>query len=390
MQAVLEIGRPMVLTRGTYYLSTHLRPANGSKVVIRGEHRDLVTIKGALNVVGFFCDATGNIATDNRVASFDIEGITFDGEWVRSTFPYNGIGDGGATPKMRTAFALRGLLDGSSHLRIAKCRFKSLKGPHFQVFYFKGSCNVTENIFTRTKDPGILFCANGGFNDNQIEFSADNGFSLSRSNQNFEVRGNNVFGCLTGGLFVGSVDLDKTQIIKATETGGGYGAGQVMALSTVTAGTFDTDLIGQLITLVGAAPTDIAVMEVINVTSETAATARTLMIVPVSLRNVDATSWSIGPDTATVDFSVTENTVRCSGASNIYGTYGCKRGTVDNNTFVGAGIIIDSEKSAIGTINRSSPTLNLKTVGDGAKFAADDFVVLVPKLGTKTLSFRKY
>ncbi|MEI5680643.1 MULTISPECIES: right-handed parallel beta-helix repeat-containing protein [unclassified Mesorhizobium] len=379
MQAVLNIGRPMVLSAGTYYLSTHLRPVHGSNVVVRGAGRDLVTIKAAVNVVGFFCDATGNISTDNRVQNFDIEGVTFDGEWVRQTFPYNGLTDGTTTPRMRTAFALRGMLDGTSRLRVHACRFKSLRGPPFQVFTFRGSCNITENIFTRTKDPGILFCANGGFNDNQIEHSADNGFSLSRSNQNFDVRGNNVFGALTGGIFVGSVDLTKSEVIKATETGGGYGTGQVMALSAVTAGTFDTDLIGQLVTLVGTPSTEIAVMEVINVTSDTAATARALMIVPASLRATDAASWSIGPDTATVDFSVTENTVRCSGASNIYGTYGCKRGTVSDNSCFGAGIIIDSEKSGTGTINRSSPTLTLKT-GEGAKFVSGDFVVIVPKL----------
>lgn len=362
-------GKTLYIPPGTYYFSDHIKPANGTKLLIRGAHRDLVTIKAAAARIPFYCDQT--IGVDNRVSGVDIEGVTFDGGHVRDKafYPYN-ADPGASITQALNLRAAKGATD-VSNCRIANCRFKNINGLPIWVADFDGSVEIIGNEFIRTKDPGILYCNNVTIVGNVMRFSADNGVSVSRSNQNIYVAYNHIVECASSGIFVGGINSTGSGA-SLTLTGAAYAVGDTLTM-TASASRFGSEDQGVNFTLRSGA--DRAIVRVTSVESGTSATVVALRAVPASLQATATADWSRGPISGAQAGAVVNNVIE--GASN-YGIHlsaGCKDVVVRGNTIRRTGITADSEVSTTGTMLLGSPTL---TLSDGSDFATNDWFVVLP------------
>jgi hypothetical protein len=375
-QAVIDLlthcnstGKIPYFPPGTYYLSDSIKPTNGSRLMLVGAHRDLVTIKCANGKIPFHCDQT--IGVDNRLTGAHIEGITFDGGHTRNpaNYPYNADTGNSILQALNLRFA-KGSGDVSNCV-ITRCRFKNINGLPIWVADADGSVEVSFNEFIRTKDPGILYCNNVTVVGNVSRFSADNGLSISRSNQNIYVAFNHITDCASSGIFVGGVNATGAGA-NLTLTGGSYAMGATLTLSA-TAGTFGSEDKGINFTLRNG--TDRAIVRLVSIASNVSATGVALRAVPASLQAAATSDWSRGPISGAQAGGIFCNVIE--GASN-YGIHlsaGCKDLRVSGNVIRRTGITADSEVFTNGTMLQGSTSLVLD---DASAFAANDWLVVLP------------
>lgn len=369
MATAAATGRPVYLPAGNYHFGTAYVPPPGTVLRLIGEHADLVTITSAPGIVPLFCN--GAVGVNARIGGAYISGIKFKGGHVRTpaSFPYNA--DPGASSTQ--AFNLRGTKGNADRASVVvtDCIFEDFNGLPFWIADFDGSVRVTNNLFRRTKDPGILMCDDVTFAFNVVEYSADNGVSLSRSNKRVNVCFNLIRECASSGIFVGGVNLTGSTG-SLTVTGAAYTAGSTVTL-TSTANTFTTEDEGFTFTL--RSGSDRGPVRIVSVASQTQATAVVLRNIPASLQAVATADWARGPISGAQAGSVFCNVIE--GASNygIHLSQGSKDLTVSHNVIRRTGITGDSEVQTRGTIALSTNTL---TVDSAAGFAVGDWIVVDP------------
>jgi hypothetical protein len=362
-------GRPVYLPGGNYYFSDHWKPPAGSHVILIGEHRDKVTITGLSGRIPVFCDATPGV--DNRIAGAFITGITFDGGHVRdpAQAPYNAATGNSLTQ----ALNLRGVKGEANRgdVTVTRCRFKNINGLPVWIADFNGSVEFSHNHLYRTKDPGFLYNDDVKVLHNTIEFAADNGISVSRSNKRVVVDGNTIRDCASSGIFVGGVFLTGTTG-SLTISGASYAAGAVVSIAA-SANTFSTEDVGISMTLRSGA--DRAIVRITSVSSQTAATGTLLRAAPASLQAVATADWSRGPVSGAQAVTISKNVIDGGANYGIHMSAGCKDFSVHGNIIRRAGMLCDSEVSTIGTIVSGSTTL---TLASAAGFAINDWIVVEP------------
>jgi len=356
------------LPPGTYYLSDSIKPTNGTKLILRGAHRDLVTIKCAAGKIPFYCDQT--IGVDNRITGADIEGITFDGGHVRDAafYPY-GSDPGSSIIQALNLRAAKGAGD-KVNIRIANCRFKDINGLPFWIADADGSVDVLYNEFTRTKDLGILYCNNVTVVGNVVRFSADNGMSISRSNQNIYIAYNHITDCANSGIFVGGINSTGSGA-SLTLTGASYAVGATLTMAA-SAAKFGTEDQGIDFTL--RSGTDRAIVRVVSVESSTSATVVAKLAVPATLQAISTADWARGPVSGAQAGGVYGNVIEGASQYGIYLSSGCKDLTISGNTIRRTGITADSETYTGCTMLAGSTTLAL----DSAILANNDWFVVIP------------
>lgn len=361
-------GKTAYFPPGDYYFSDSIFPISGSKLLMRGAHRDLVTIKCAAGKIPFHCDQT--VGVDNRLAGADIEGITFDGGHVRDPAFYPYGSDPGTS--ILQALNLRAAKGGADvvNFRISHCRFEAINGLPIWVADADGSVEISFNEFIRCKDPGILYNNNVTIVGNVIKFSADNGLSISRSNQNIYVAYNHITDCANAGIFVGGINSTGSGA-SLTLTGGSYAVGDTMTL-TASFSKFGTEDKGIDFTL--RSGTDRAIVRVVSVESGVSATVVAKLAVPASLQATATADWARGPVSGAQAGGVFNNIIEGASTYGIYLSSGCKDITVGGNTIRRTGITADSETSTLCTMLAGSTTLTL----DEAILANNDWFVIVP------------
>ena len=362
-------GKYLYFPPGNYYFSDHIKPANGTKLLLRGAHRDLVTIRAAAGKIPFYCDNT--VGIDNRLAGADIEGVTFDGGHTRTPafYPYNA--DTGTS--IVQALNLRGVKGSGDdgHVRISRCRFQNINGLPLWVSDFDGSVEVSFNEFIRTKDMGILYNNNVTIVGNVVKFSADNGMSISRSNQNIYIAYNHITDCAFAGIFVGGVNYTGSGA-SLTLTGATYAVGDTLTMTASTA-KFGTEDQGINYTL--RSGTDRAIVRMVSVESATSATVVALRSVPASLQATATANWAVGPISGAQAGCIVHNVIEGASSYGIWLSAGCKDLVVHGNAIRRTGITADSEVYTTGSMLLGSTTLNLV---DGSGFATNDWFVILP------------
>lgn len=368
LERAIKTERPIFVHDGVYTSSSAVIPAAGQDIILIGSDPNKVIWDVPANQQVIFCDASPTV--DSRCGNVFISGIHFRGGHVRTraNFPYNS--DPGASAlRAFTLRAVRGATD-ETNCVITRCMFSNFNALPLWIANFDGSVEVSFSKFLKCKDPGILYNNRVKIFGNTVKFSADNGFSVSRSNRQIFVGYNHMMECASANLFVGSIQLAGTGTL--TASGAAYTVGSVITLTAAGGAAFTKEDEGTNFTLTGAGQTSI--VRVKQVTSSTVATAYCYTAINASHQAV-ASTYERGPISGAHGGHVVYNIFEGGRTYNLALTSGCKDLVVAGNVLRRAGIVCDSETYTTGTILAGSNQLQ---VSDAVNFAINDWVVVSP------------
>jgi hypothetical protein len=364
----LGTGRRLTPRPGTYMFLTSARiPKNG---VLR-IHAPLGTVvfKGAKDLA-LFTRTTG--FPTNYVRGVDLEGIIFDGGHIRNLRPYKDYQND--VYGFESAFGLEASQDDPlSFAYIQKCLFKNCASLPFALAHF-ADVKVSHNTFFKTKDPGLRYCKKVVVDANFSEWSADNGFSVSRGNKNVALTGNVIKDCTSDGLFVSGWNTSGPTSVNITVTGQTYITGSTVTVvssgNTFVASDQDT------LMNVRDSSGNVGVMKVIQYQSANQVQAVVLQPIPAAIQGVATNLWALSPHNGPEVFTVSGNTVIGGNGFGISALKASGKGTIGDNTVVRTGVVVDSEKVTKGSIAQGSNTL---TVLNASDFSVGDGLIIDPK-----------
>lgn len=364
IQAAVTAQQPIFMPPGTYYLSATVRPPINGFIDITAIP-GTVTIKCAKDIAAFGKPA----GADSAAGNLRLVGLIFDGEHARgTTWPYS---NATSNYKMPYAFQIPANSNtADTECIIRSCVFRDFMTFPLQVFHYK-RVECTKNKFTRCKDPGFLFCQHVVFSENVVEWSSDNGVSISRGCKNIICNNNVIRDSQIAGIWVAgftpSANVANTLTITGTYTFGGA--------VTVTASSSTQWNMQYLNTYVLAVKgSDSVVIKITAISSFTVATGVAVSAVPASLQNAATDSWTHSPATGPAAFTAVGNTIVGSDAG-IRATTAARHGVITGNTVLRSGYCADSEVYSTGTISTGTNSL---VVADGSVFAQNDWVIIDP------------
>lgn len=369
MAAAHATGKPIWVPRaaGAYHFLTSWKPTDGSRVVVVGEGADLVRFTGADGVVMVYCDRT--YGTGNRVTGAYIEGVTFDGLHSRDAaeFPYDAATGTSASQglNLRASHA-----DTPEYCVVTRCRFENFKGLPVWIADFSGGVEYSYNYHVNTKDVGLLLNDNLKVIGNVSDCSADNGFSISRSNRNVIVTGNTVRNANGSGIFVGGVDNAGSGNL--TISGASYAVGATVTV-TLASSVFYTEDVGLNVTAENGS--DIGLVRIVSLSSASVASAVVLQAIPASLQNAATSTWSKGPISGTQFCVIADNITEGCFDQGIRINQGADGVSIHDNIDHRCGVQCDSETYTSGTALAGGSSI---TVADITGFSNGDWVVVVP------------
>ncbi|GAA1742435.1 right-handed parallel beta-helix repeat-containing protein [Microbacterium paludicola] len=235
-------GGTVLLTRSTYRFGASValnglynvvfESRSGSVVTTQGPQPRLVAFAGNAGAL----DADGEPIGDQDGADITIRGITFDGGLANGGdldaapfYDFNANGDrieSGTGAFARTERAFKGSADArdgvmravyvmgdrdpasSSELRftnvsVENVRLRGIEDLPIYLRGVRGLAAVDDSYAYRCLDIGFTYCENVRFSRNRIEYSADNGVSISRGNRNVTCSGNIIVKSFYFGIHLG-------------------------------------------------------------------------------------------------------------------------------------------------------------------------------------------
>lgn len=367
--AALASGKEVFCPPGTYYFGTSARiPVNG--VLRLRAALGTAVFKGAKGLALFTRTLGGSPV--NYVHGVDLEGIIFDGGHVRNLRPYKDYQND--VYGFESAFGLEASqADPLSFCYIHNCLFKNTASLPFAVAHF-ADVKVSQTTFFKTKDPGLRYCKKVVVTDCISEWSADNGFSVSRGNKNVTVTGNVIKDCTSDGIFVSGWNTSGPTTTSITVTGSSYSTGSTVTVVS-SANTFvasDQDTLMNVRDGSG----NYGIMKVIQYQSVNQVQAVVLQPIPAAIQAVATNLWALSPHNGPEVFTVTGNTVIGANGFGVSALKASGKGTIAGNTIVRTGVVVDSEKVTKGSIALGSTSL---TVLDASDFTVGGGVILDPK-----------
>lgn len=363
-QAAVTAQVPIFLPPGDYVIGSTVRVPDSGFLDLRAIP-GTVTITSPQDVIPFG-KASGATTSVARIA---LEGINFNGEHERgTTWPYS------------TATSNYGMLlcfsitanpgNDDAEVVIRNCAFYDFQSYPFQVWHFR-RVEVSGCYFTRCKDPGFLFCQNVIFNNNMIEWGADNGVSISRGCKNFTATGNVIRDCEIAGIWVAG--YTPTAVTSSTLTiTGTYTQGGAVTVTSSNASFWNYQYLNTYFLVEKSGNT--VVVKITAISSFTVATGIAVQAVPAALQGAASDSWEHAPGTGPESFTVTGNTiVGCD--TGVRGTAAARRGNVSGNTIIRPGFVADSQVYSLGSIITGTTSLE---VADASAFAANDWIIIDP------------
>ncbi|QOR71539.1 right-handed parallel beta-helix repeat-containing protein [Ruania alkalisoli] len=247
-------GAHLIASAPTYDFTAPIDLTGLSNVTIEGLGADTTTLRADPSLTGsltrvFFIG--GSASTRN----ITFRNLGFDGGMTGEP---SGHARDGAQPRpfpsdgyLRTGIFAQGphaptspTLGEVNGITVENCRFYGLE--HLPV-HVNGARNVAvrDTYFRRCKDVGFTFCHSVQFHHNRIEWSADNGVSLSRGCREVTCSGNTIAGSFFSGIFAGGFgdDIGPSHLAIVGNTVSNSGIGGI----ELTRGTCDTLVQGNVV-----------------------------------------------------------------------------------------------------------------------------------------------
>jgi hypothetical protein len=235
-------GGTVLLTRNTYRFGASVALNGLHNVVFESRSGSVVTTRGPQERMYAFvghakaADADGNVIGENDASDIAIRGLTFDGGMVNGpeldAAPFYDFDDDGkrvesgtgrfartqrifrgpaaARDGMVRAVYVVGDRDSSAstdltftNIAIENVRLLGIEDLPIILRGVRGLASVDDSFAYRCLDIGFTHCENVRFNRNRIEYSADNGVSISRGNRNVTCSGNIIVKSFYFGIHLG-------------------------------------------------------------------------------------------------------------------------------------------------------------------------------------------
>ncbi len=363
-QAAVTAQIPIFLPPGTYKIGSTVRvPTTG--------FLDITAIPGTVTIICPkdvipFGKASGATTSVSRIL---LDGIIFDGDHARgTTWPYS---TATSNYGMLIAFSITANPNtDDTEVLIRNCVFKDFQSYPFQVWHFK-RVEFSRNKISRCKDPGFLFCQNVVAVENVVEWSSDNGFSVSRGCKNIICCNNVIKDSEIAGIWVAGYTPSTITSSTITITGT-YTAGGAVTLTSNNASQWNYQYLNTYVAVTKGS--DVAVVKITAISSFTVATGIAVAAVPAGLQNAASDSWVHAPGTGPAAITVTGNTI-VGADTGVRGTAAARHCNVSGNTILRSGYVADSEVYSLGSIITGTNSL---VVADGSKFAQNDWVIIDP------------
>ena len=368
IQAAINAGKPVFMPSGEYLVSSVLRTvANVSFSLIGNPGSVTIKATGGLSSI-----IAGPLAFGASTDYIFIQGIKFDGQHIRTTFPYSTIaGTFGATTAL--SFNANPDVDDSSFV-VDNCEIIRTTSLPLIVDHYKKAA-VTCSKFIRTKDPGFRFCQNVLWDGNLTRFGADNGVSVSRGCTKVAIA-NSIFEDVeVAGIWVSGFNVTGTGTF--TLTGGAYTAGSTLTMTAAGGASLSLKDKDVLFTLYDSGLNECTV-KVTSLTSSSEATVVALDAVPAGLQAIASNSWKYAPHGGVDTFTVSNCIVDGALSAGFHGGIAPSSGIVSGCVFQRSGYIADSEVYSTGSVVSGSNQLVLE---DATGFAALSWIVVKPKTG---------
>jgi len=343
-------------------------PDGHKPIVIGPDEKITINIGNNVNGLQNYREAD---STFTRCTGGHFENIIWDGGNVRTSWaPYVNSRTGGR------AFTLRGPHNALASVNVINCEFNNFNDLPFWIASMRKKVLISRCDFWKCKDPGILYNRHVHIADSNSWFSADNAWSVSRSNGRVTVK--NCFAYAPfGGLFIGGVDRTQAVTSTATLSGAAYTAGSILTLTIGGTGSvLYKEQENSNITLRAGGGTDVAVVRVTSVASPLSATCVALEAVPAGLQAIATSDWSDGPYAGTSDFDISGYMSRFSGGAGIFGNRGVRNGHIHHCTLIGSGMKINGESYTTG--NSVVGAANKLKVADASAYIVAGYVCIDP------------
>jgi hypothetical protein len=359
--AALATGKPLYVPPGNYYFSSTIPcPV---KVDIEGAGPESTRFFGLKNLILFSNGV-------QFVETFRVEGIEFDGQRVRTNFPYMAWEQTDTYGIQHHIVLLANRRNNRSRFYVRNCRFKDTVNLPLVADHFH-NCRVYDCEFYRTRDPGFRFCDTVQWIGNTSRFGSDNGVSISRGCRHVTVNNNLFHDMESYGLWLSGFNVPMTGTI--TISGAAYTPGSLVNVST-SAGGLGSPSLDVLYSIPNGDGTW-GTIKIASVTNSTTATAYVLQEIKVAAQAVATSGYYQAPHNGVATFTCMGNTIIGGYSSGLGLREAVRRGTITGNTFIRNGFIADSEKFTRGTIPVGSSTL---TVTNGAIFTLNQFALIEP------------
>jgi hypothetical protein len=368
IQAAINTGKSVQIPEGVYLVTSIVRSLNNAALTLIGIPGQ-TTIKATGSLASIFAKPVGLLESTDNIFVY---GIKFDGQHVRTTFPYSTIaGTFGAS----SALSFTANPDSSSSSFVMDlCEVTRVTNLPIILDHFKHVA-VTRSKFIKTKDPGFRFCDSLLWDGNVTKFGADNGVSVSRGCQR-AVISNSIFEDVeVAGIWVAGFNVTGSGTL--TLSGGAYTAGATLTMTAAAGASFSLKDKGVLFSLYDGSSNKCTV-KVVGLTSSSVATVVALEAVPAGLQATASSSWRYAPHEGVDTFTVSNCIVDGAYSTGIHAGIAANRGIFSGCLVRDSGFIADSELFTSGSILSGSNSL---TVASSTGFAAPNWLVIKPKTG---------
>jgi len=313
--------------------------------------------------------------TGGRATGALFRGIEFDGGNERSgDWPYT------HTRSNHRAFTIRCDHELDCVVEIDNCRFSNFNDLPYWVDSARGKFLHTKTDMVKTKDPGILRCRNGVISDSFAYESADNAWSISRSNRDFHIVNCGAYGCHQGLFFGGSNRVQTGSTAKLY--GISYVAGATLLLTVTGSPPLYIEQENgnvMLETEDGEIKAVVKVVEILTGDTETGiytAECVALGAVPPELQNIETEYWYDGPSAGCSGITVIGWQSRFTGLNSIFVNQGCDGVVISDFVIIAPGYDISSPSKQKG--NSVPGFTNRLQVEDASLFTDGEWVAADP------------
>lgn len=368
-QIAINTQRPIKAMSPTYLFSlgtTPIIPSHG-----------IFWVTGGLGGVKSFIHAT----PDAHIFGFGfvdfvqwvhLENMGFDGGRKRGTFPYS---NNAPDAYNFTAFIdfHADINDPTTGAEIINCVFQNthVYSWHLTMFHH---CRAYGNKYIRTADHGFIACVDVIENGASVEFSSDNGTSISRGCQRVRVDDFLVVDCEVAGFWFAGFNATNSGSVTITGT---YTVLGVVSLFSSSTGMFTDQLLPNTFITVFGTGTESCIIKITAVTDGQHATGGVILAVPGSLQGIASTSWHSGPSLGVSDLVATNLLIIGAYADAIAGVTGPKHIEIGNIVARRTGIIADSEVVTTASIAKDTNSVSC-ALNTGSHFPVDSWIIFRP------------